>query len=77
MAEPESVISSPLVNADHSPRLSDSTSSESRSRELKVTLERPLSCSELTDESRTRDIGQKGGVNASGAVLVLARRLTF
>jgi len=46
-AEPESETSSPSDNADHSPRPLDSTSSESRSKELKVTLERLSSCSEL------------------------------
>merc|ERR1711935_611036 len=61
-AEPELEILSPLVNADQSPRLSDSTLSESRSKELKVTLERPLSCSELIDE-RTRQASIRG-VNA-------------
>jgi len=45
-AEPESVISSLSVNADQSPRPSDSMLSELRSKELKVTLERLLSCSE-------------------------------
>ena len=44
--EPEPVISSPLVNADQSPRPWDSMLSELRSKELKVTLERLLSCSE-------------------------------
>jgi len=70
-AEPELETSSLLVNADQSPRLLDSTSSESRSKELKVTLERPLSCSELIDE-RTRQ-WSKRDVNAYWIVLVLAR----
>ena len=44
--ESEVEILLPLDNADQSPKPSDSTWSESRRRELKVTLERPLSCSE-------------------------------
>merc|ERR1712160_135545 len=44
--ESESVMLSPLDNADQSPRPSDSTPSESRKRELLVTLERPSACSE-------------------------------
>merc|ERR1712070_1092128 len=49
--EPRSEMSSLLDNADLSQRLLDSTSSESRRRELKVTLERLSSCSEQSGSS--------------------------
>ena len=49
--EPRPEMSSLLDNADLSQRLLDSTSSESRRRELKVTLERLSSCSEQSGSS--------------------------
>ena len=52
--EPRPEMSSLLDNADLSQRLLDSTSSESRRRELKVTSERPSACSESIESRTTR-----------------------
>jgi len=50
-AEPELETLSPLDNADQSQKLLDSMLSESRSKELRVTLERLSACSELVDDN--------------------------